>query len=167
MLFGRFVWLAAVLVCALPVIVVAWIGEIARTRGLLWYAGATAFAAASAPWIIRATLHLPRAAGYNFAELRFGLIFFLGGLISGWIYWLIAGRDAGNGLTAAGRLACSLAVRYRARAVADWPAPHYGPAVAGGSLETNGIGASPSGKAADFDSAMRRFESSRPSQSYQ
>ncbi len=26
------------------------------------------------------------------------------------------------------------------------------------------IGASPSGKAADFDSAMRRFESSRPSQ---
>jgi hypothetical protein len=28
----------------------------------------------------------------------------------------------------------------------------------------SGIGASPSGKAADFDSAMRRFESSRPSQ---
>ncbi|WGJ14967.1 hypothetical protein QEV83_01245 [Methylocapsa sp. D3K7] len=97
-LFGRFVWLAAVLVCALPVIVVAWIGEIARTHGLLWYAGASAFAAASAPWITRATLHLPRAADYNFAELRFSLIFFLGGLISGWIYWLIAGRDAGNGL---------------------------------------------------------------------
>src|ERR1700730_5503877 len=30
----------------------------------------------------------------------------------------------------------------------------------------SGIGASPSGKAADFDSAMRRFESSRPSQLY-
>jgi hypothetical protein len=28
------------------------------------------------------------------------------------------------------------------------------------------IGASPSGKAADFDSAMRRFDSSRPSQPY-
>ena len=28
------------------------------------------------------------------------------------------------------------------------------------------IGASPSGKAADFDSAMRRFESSRPSQAF-
>ena len=28
----------------------------------------------------------------------------------------------------------------------------------------SGVGASPSGKAADFDSAMRRFESSRPSQ---
>ena len=31
----------------------------------------------------------------------------------------------------------------------------------------SGIGASPSGKAADFDSAMRWFESSRPSQCYQ
>jgi hypothetical protein len=61
----------------------------------------------------------------------------------------------------------SLPLHYRARAVAAWAASHYGPAVAGGSLETNGIGASPSGKAADFDSAMRRFESSRPSQSYQ
>jgi hypothetical protein len=29
------------------------------------------------------------------------------------------------------------------------------------------IGASPSGKAADFDSAMRRFDPSRPSQSFQ
>jgi hypothetical protein len=95
-LFGRFVWAAAVLVCAVPVIVVAWIGEIARMRGLLWYAVATGFVAASAPWLIRATLHLPRAAGYNFAELRFGLVFFFGGLISGWIYWLIAGRNAGK-----------------------------------------------------------------------
>ena len=103
-LFGRFVWSAAVVVCALPVIVVALVGEMTRIRGLLWYAGAAAFAAASAPWVIRATLHLPRAAGYNFAELRFGLIFFFGGLISGWIYWLIAGRDAGNNLRRSDRL---------------------------------------------------------------
>jgi hypothetical protein len=96
LLFGRFVWAAAVLVCVVPVIVVAWIGEIAGTRGLLWYAGATGLTAASAPWVIRATLHLPRAAGYNFAELRFGVVFFLGGLISGWIYWLFAGRNAGK-----------------------------------------------------------------------
>ena len=33
--------------------------------------------------------------------------------------------------------------------------------------DKSGIGASPSGKAADFDSAMRRFESSRPSQCFQ
>ena len=162
-LFGCFVWGAAVLVCALPVIVVALVGEMTGTRGLLWYAGATAFAAAFAPWVIRATLHLPRATGYNFAELRFGLIFFFGGLISGWFIGLLLAvtrETVCDGRTLAG----SLAVRYWGRAVADWPASHYGPAVAGGSLETNGIGASPSGKAADFDSAMRRFESSRPSQ---
>jgi hypothetical protein len=103
-LFGRFVWGAAVVVCALPVIVVALVGEMTGTRGLLWYAGATAFAAASAPWVVRATLHLPRATGYNFAELRFGLIFFFGGLISGLVYWLIAGRNAGNGVRRPDRL---------------------------------------------------------------
>ncbi len=38
---------------------------------------------------------------------------------------------------------------------------HYGPPAA--AVRRAGFGASPSGKAADFDSAMRRFESSRPS----
>jgi hypothetical protein len=92
---ARFVWMAVVTVCVVPVIAVASIGEIARVRALPWYAGATGLAAASAPWLIRATLHLPRAAGYNFAELRFALVFFVAGLISGSVYWLLAGRDAG------------------------------------------------------------------------
>jgi len=61
----RFVWMAVVTVCVVPVVAVASIGEIARVRVLSWYAGATGVAAASAPWLIRATLHLPRAAGYN------------------------------------------------------------------------------------------------------
>lgn len=95
-LLSRFVWAAAVSVCAVPVMVVAWIGEIAKIRASIWYAIATGFVAASAPWFIRATLHLPRVAGYNFAELRFALVFFLGGLISGSVYWLIAGRNAGG-----------------------------------------------------------------------
>jgi hypothetical protein len=37
------------------------------------------------------------------------------------------------------------------------------PALPNGYFQRS-IGASPSGKAADFDSAIRRFESSRPSQ---
>jgi hypothetical protein len=93
-LLARFVWMAVVMVCAVPVIAVGLIGEIARVRALSWYASATGLAAASSPWFIRASLHLPRAADYNFAELRFALVFFLGGLISGSIYWLLAGRDA-------------------------------------------------------------------------
>ena len=95
-LLTRFVWMAVVTVCAFPMIVVGFIGEIARVRALLWYASATGFVAASSPWLIRALLHLPRAAGYNFAELRFALVFFLGGLISGSVYWLLAGRYAGG-----------------------------------------------------------------------
>ncbi|MGB6374438.1 MAG: hypothetical protein WBE80_08315 [Methylocella sp.] len=91
----RFVWMAVVTVCAVPVVAVASIGEIARVRALAWYAGATGVAAASAPWLIRAAWHLPRAADYNFAELRFALVFFVAGLISGSVYWLLAGRDAG------------------------------------------------------------------------
>ena len=94
----RFVWMAVVTVCVVPVVAVASIGEIARVRALPWYAGATGAVAAFAPWLIRATLHLPRAAGYNFVELRFALAFFVAGLISGSVYWLLAGRDAGASL---------------------------------------------------------------------
>lgn len=90
-----FVWKAVVTVCAVPVVAVASIGEVARVRALSWYAVATGAAAASAPWLIRAALHMPRAAGYNFVELRFALVFFVAGLISGSVYWLLAGRDAG------------------------------------------------------------------------
>ncbi|MGA7385595.1 MAG: hypothetical protein WBW81_13155, partial [Methylocella sp.] len=91
----RFVWVAVGTVCAVPVVAVAAIGELARVRTLSWYAGASGAVAASAPWLIRATLHLPSAAGYNFVELRFALVFFLAGLLSGSVYWLLAGRDAG------------------------------------------------------------------------
>jgi hypothetical protein len=94
----RFVWTAVVTVCVVPVFAVAAIGEVARVRALSWYAGATAAAAASAPWLIRAALHLPRAADYNFVELRFAFVFFLAGLIAGSVYWLLAGRDAGASL---------------------------------------------------------------------
>ena len=67
-------------------------------NGIAWYTCATGCAAALAPWLIRVTLHLPRAAGYNLAQLRFAFVFFLAGLISGFVYWLLAGRDAGASL---------------------------------------------------------------------
>jgi len=92
------VWKAVMMVCAVPVVAVASLGEVARVRALSWYAGATAAAAASAPWVVRAALHLPRATDYNFVELRFAIVFFVAGLISGSVYWLLAGRDAGASL---------------------------------------------------------------------
>lgn len=95
---SRFVWTAVMTVCAVPVVAVASIGEVASVRALSWYAGATGLAAASAPWLMRAALHLPKAADYNFVELRFAMVFFFTGLISGSVYWLLAGRDAGTSL---------------------------------------------------------------------
>ncbi|HEY8031086.1 MAG TPA: hypothetical protein VIF02_01590 [Methylocella sp.] len=92
----RFVWTAVMTVCAVPVIAVVSIGEVAKVRALSWYAGATGLAAASAPWLMRAVFHLPRAADVSFAELRFAIVFFIAGLVSGSVYWLLAGRDAGT-----------------------------------------------------------------------
>jgi hypothetical protein len=94
----RFLWMAVVTLCVVPVVAAALIGEIAKVRALAWYGGATGAIAASAPWLIRAALHLPRAAVYNFVELRFAIVFFVAGLISGSVYWLLAGRDAGASL---------------------------------------------------------------------
>lgn len=91
---AHFLWMSAVMVCAVPVVIVAAIGETAKVRALLWYAIATGILAATAPWLIRVTLHLPRAGEYNAAEMRFALVFFIGGTISGSVYWLLAGRTA-------------------------------------------------------------------------
>ncbi|HMF06068.1 MAG TPA: hypothetical protein VKE72_03530 [Methylocella sp.] len=89
-----FMWMAVITVCVAPLVTVALIGEAARVRAFAWYSGATGIGAASAPWLIRAALRLPRAANYSSTELRFALIFFLTGLISGSIYWFLAGRSA-------------------------------------------------------------------------
>jgi len=89
-----FMWMAVATVCVAPLVAVALIGEAARVRAFAWYSGATGMGAALAPWLIRAALRLPRAANYSFAELRFALIFFLTGAISGSVYWFLAGRSA-------------------------------------------------------------------------
>lgn len=92
----RLAWTALMAVCVIPLLAVAAIGEIARVRSLLWYAGATGFIAASAPWILREMLHLHRATDASPEELRFALIFFVSGLVSGSVYWLLAGRHLGR-----------------------------------------------------------------------
>jgi hypothetical protein len=86
--------MAVVTVCVAPLVAVALIGEVAKVRAFAWYSGATGMAAASAPWLIRVALRLPRAIDYSSVELRFALIFFFTGLISGSVYWFLAGRSA-------------------------------------------------------------------------
>jgi hypothetical protein len=59
------------------------------------------------------------------------------------------------------------ALKSPLKAIAAHKRANYGPPAFRRPLVLRRIGASPSGKAADFDSAIRRFESSRPSQLFQ
>jgi nitrate reductase NapE component len=63
-----FMWTAVMTVCVAPLVAVAVIGEFAKVRTFAWYSGATGTVAASAPWLIRVALRLPRAADYSSVE---------------------------------------------------------------------------------------------------
>lgn len=96
-----FVWTAMTTVCVLPLTIAALTGEAARVRAWLWYAGATGLLAAGMPLAIRASLGRPpfrpeADAVTQAAETRLLLLFFLTGVLSGSVYWLIAGRGAGR-----------------------------------------------------------------------
>ncbi|SFK35996.1 hypothetical protein [Methylocapsa palsarum] len=84
-------WVAIVLVCVMPLVFAVLLGEIARVRSLFWYAGATGLIAACAPWVARAAFRLSKASSASPEELRFAILFFFVGLVSGGVYWLIAG----------------------------------------------------------------------------
>ncbi len=101
-LFAGFLWWAALMLCVVPVVVTALIGEVASVRSLIWYGGAAGGLAAAMPWLMRAAFHLAEARSATPLELRFALLFFLTGAASGSIYWLICGRRAGLRSTLAG-----------------------------------------------------------------
>ncbi len=86
--------LRAVLIatCVAPLAVAALIGEVAGVRAWAWYAGASGFLAAAAPWIARAAQGSPRVGQMTELEGRIALLFFLTGVFSGSIYWLITRR---------------------------------------------------------------------------
>jgi len=75
----------------LPPLVIAAISEVLRMRSLLWHTLATGVLTAAVPWILRGA---PRVA--NPAELHVSLILGLTGAVAGFVYWAIAGRDAGG-----------------------------------------------------------------------
>lgn len=95
--------LQAILVAVViaPLAVAALVGEVARVRAWVWYAGASAFVAAASPWIARAAKGLngqeglERVRSVSALEGRIALLFFLTGTVTGTVYWLIAGRNAG------------------------------------------------------------------------
>ena len=95
-----FVWTALLTVCLLPLAFSAIIGELARFRAWLWYACATGLVAAGLPLMLRLSLSIREAVARcvetSAIEHRLLLLFFLTGVLSGSLYWLIAGRHTGG-----------------------------------------------------------------------
>ena len=88
-------------ICIAPVVLAALIGELARFRSWLWYACCSGILAAAMPFDPHPSPDADRIAGAHdnaatMLELRFMLLFFIVGLIAGTVYWLIAGRNAGE-----------------------------------------------------------------------
>lgn len=75
----------------LPPLVIAVISEVLKMRSLLWHALATGVLTASVPWILRGAARVA-----NPAELHVSAILALTGAVAGFVYWAIAGRDAGG-----------------------------------------------------------------------
>lgn len=75
----------------LPPLVVALISEVLKMRSLLWHALATGVLTAAVPWILRGAARVA-----NTEELHVSVILGLTGAVAGFVYWAIAGRDAGG-----------------------------------------------------------------------
>jgi hypothetical protein len=102
----RIIWGATVAVVVLPPVLTALIGEVARLRSAVWYIGAPAVLTAAIPWLARGVRAAgssairdaaTRSAATQADEARLALLLFLTGALAGFIYWAVAGRDAGNG----------------------------------------------------------------------
>ncbi len=89
---GRIVFTLLVL----PPLMIAVISEVLRMRSFLWHVLATGVLTAAVPWILRGTARVA-----NPAELHVSLILGLTGAVAGFVYWAIAGRDAGGRATPA------------------------------------------------------------------
>ncbi|MDB5641735.1 MAG: hypothetical protein JWN07_1052 [Hyphomicrobiales bacterium] len=92
----QLIWTVGMLVCVVPIIIVALVGGVARARSFLFYAGLTGAFAAAMPWVLRASRFAERGGQMSSAEGHLTLILFLTGVVAGTIYWLIAARGDGS-----------------------------------------------------------------------
>ena len=82
--------LLAQAVTLLPALAVVLIGEIARIRSVYFYVVAGGLAAVSAPLLAR----IGAVAPFDFPTVVVWQVFATGGFIAGFVYWLLAGRNA-------------------------------------------------------------------------
>ncbi len=98
----HFAWTAVMAICVMPLAFAVLLGEIAKVRSFFWYAGATGVIAASTPWLIRGAFHTQRATSASPEELRFALVFFFTGIVSGAVFWFVAGGSESERQAASG-----------------------------------------------------------------
>jgi len=80
----------AIAVCVAPLAFAVVIGTVMGLREPVWYAGVSGVLAGASPWIARAAMGLDKAHEATPIETRIALLFFLTGVFTGGLYWLIA-----------------------------------------------------------------------------
>jgi hypothetical protein len=85
---GAFMALASAVILLPPVIVAA-VGEVGRTGSYVWYGGGAGVLTAAIAW-----LGHPRGTAGPDDGTAVLLLLFLTGVVSGLVYWAVAGRGA-------------------------------------------------------------------------
>ncbi|ARN81916.1 hypothetical protein [Methylocystis bryophila] len=91
---GLVFWAILIAVCVAPLAFAALVGEIAGARSWIWYVGASGILAAASPWIARGARAQASAHPPSQMEIRVLGLFFLTGALTGFLYWLAAGRGS-------------------------------------------------------------------------
>jgi hypothetical protein len=92
----QLIWTIGMLVCVIPVTIIALVGGVARSRSWVFYVGLTGVLAAAMPWILRASRFAERGGQMSAAEGHLTLILFMTGAVAGAVYWIVAGRSDGK-----------------------------------------------------------------------
>jgi hypothetical protein len=77
-------------ILVLPPIIVAAVGEVSGIRSYVWYAGGAGVLAAAIAWYGHPASVVPDGA-----DTQLLMMLFLTGTVAGFVYWSIAGRNAG------------------------------------------------------------------------
>ena len=84
-------WTLTAALLVLPPVLTALVGEAAGVRSYVWYAGGAGILTAALAWWGHAS-----GTGPDPGEIRILTLLFLTGAVAGFVYWLVAGRDAGR-----------------------------------------------------------------------
>ena len=84
-------WTLTAALLVLPPVLTGLIGEAAGVCSYVWYAGGAGFLTAALAWWGHAS-----GLGPDPSEMRVLTLLFLTGAVAGFVYWLVAGKDAGR-----------------------------------------------------------------------